>query len=113
MRARGRMSTGGRSPAEVGYVLPRGVLEDERGSLGAPRVVAPRPTSQKQGMRAKVVAEHVALLEQIPTAYLSTAALRRLTLVAIEVSAADPLRGGRLQSLGSDHAPRPAVPSTR
>jgi hypothetical protein len=90
------------------------MLDKELGSLGsmdARRPEVPRLTPEELDLCTNVIAEHVAHLEQIPTADLSTAALRRLTLVAIEVSGADPLGGEQLHTLGSEHHPA-AEPST-
>jgi hypothetical protein len=90
------MSSGRLIPAEVDSGAPEPLLDEELGSLrhtntGAPR--APRLSPEERGRCAKAVAEHIAHLERIPTAELSTEVLRRLTLVAIEVSGADPPAG--------------------
>jgi len=99
------MSTDRLIPAEVDLVPQTTVLDEELGSIDSRLPRAPRLTPEERGMRTKVVAEHVARLEQIPTADLSTAALRRLTLFAIEISSVDPLGGEQLQVLGSGNDP--------
>jgi hypothetical protein len=99
------MSTDRLIPPEVEILPPEAVLDEAPDSLGAPRQIALPLTPEERGMLTKVIAEHVANLERIPTADLSTAALRRLTLVAIEVSGADPLGGEPPHTLGSGNDP--------
>jgi hypothetical protein len=99
------MSTDRSILTEVDLVPPERVLDEEFGSMDSLRPETPRLTPEEREVCATLIAEHVAHLEQIPTADLSTAALRRLTLVAIEVSGADPLGGEQLHTLGSEHDP--------
>jgi hypothetical protein len=100
-------------PAAVDLVSPAAALHEELGSMNTRRPKAPRLTPEERGMCAEAIAEHVAHLEQIPTDDLSTAALRRLTLVAIEVSGADPLGGEQRQLLGSELDAGPEPSETR
>jgi hypothetical protein len=100
------MSTDQVIPGKVSSVPPEAVLDEDLGFPNAPGPAVSRSTSEERGRRAKVIADRVAHLEQIPTADLSTAAPRRLSVVAIEVSGADFLGGERLQAPGSVNDPR-------
>jgi hypothetical protein len=100
-------------PERVDLVLTEMVLDEEPSSMDPRQPKATGLTREERDIRAKVVSDHVAHLEQIPTADLSTAAMRRLTLVAIAVLGADPLGGQQTQTLGSEHHPVPEVYKSR
>jgi hypothetical protein len=95
-------------PRQVDLVPPKIVLGEEPSSMDARRPEMPRLTPEERGICTKMIAQHVAHLEQIPTADLSAAALRRLTLVAIELLGADPLGGEKLPILGNEHGAEPS-----
>jgi hypothetical protein len=90
------MSTNRLIPEAVNLVPPEIVLDERK------RPRAPRLTADERRARAKLIADHVAHLEQIPTADLSDATMQRLSLLAIEVSSPDALGGEPLEMLGID-----------
>jgi hypothetical protein len=100
------MSTDRLTPPEVDLDPPATALQ---GSLigDAQRSKKLRLTAEDRLLRAEAIAGYGAHLEQLPTAELPEDALKRLTLLAIEISASDPLGGEREQTLGAtDDSPR-------
>jgi hypothetical protein len=96
------MSTDRLTPPEVDLVppemTPQGILIND----------AQRPqkfglAAEERLLRAELIAGYAAHLEQTPTAGLPVQALKRLTLLAIELLGSDPLGGEREPTLGATH----------
>src|SRR5580658_6096563 len=96
------MSTDRFTPAEIDLVPPETALQGNLISDAAQRPKL-RLTAEERLLRAQVIADYGAHLEQVPTTELPEEALKRLTLLAIEISGSDPLGGEREETLGAAH----------